>query len=503
MSFFKPKFVVLALVTLLLPAVWTSGCTGGDFSAASADASAGTGAASTGGTSNGSAGTMIGTGAGTGVTCGGPEDCDDGDECTSDRCNADGTCDASPKCLGGEKCCGGDCAECCTNADCDDGVSCTGNTCFSGQCMYVPDDTLCDKTQYCSTKDGCRARQACGILVNEPADTCADDSKCTTDTCKDNLCQHDFCANGTLCCEGVGCATCCNDSQCDKDQDPCTVGSCTDGKCSIVPLCANGLECCPSADGKTATCGKCCSAVECDDKVGCTEDKCAGGQCSQTPSKPCPTGYVCDVTKDCQKAPACTTSNDCNAAAGSCQTNPKCEGGACHFDTCVSPAKCCAGAGTASGTCATCCSAAECTDNIDCTVDACTANGCTHTPDKTKCAMGQLCDAQAGCVGCQKATDCDDGLACTTDSCTQGTCGHVSTCGKVTFCTVDGCSACLSDSDCQGGVTTNIIQPVGCSVSTCVKGQCQTTIQDCGDLQTCCPPYGCQLRCGIIINPTE
>ncbi len=503
MSFFKPKFVLLALFCLVLPALWTSGCTGGSFSAVNADGSAAAGASSSGGNGSAGKGGMIGTGAGKGVKCGGPEDCDDKDACTSDRCNADGTCDASPKCLGTEKCCGGgECAECCTNADCDDGVSCTTNTCFSGQCMYVPDDMQCDKTQYCSAKDGCRARQACGILANEPANVCADDSSCTTDSCAGNLCQHNFCPdpNAKLCCEGVGCAACCNNSQCDNHQDPCTVGSCQDGKCSTVPLCANGLECCPSADGKTATCGKCCSAAECDDHVGCTADACGGGQCSHTPSKPCPMGYVCDVLNDCQKAPDCTTSNGCLAKAGPCQTNPKCENGSCHFDTCVAPAKCCAGAGTASGSCAVCCSDAECSDNIDCTTDACTANGCTHTPDKTKCAAGQLCDAQAGCVGCQQPTDCDDKLSCTTDSCSQGTCSHLSTCGKVSpYCTVNGCSQCVSDSDCQGGVVlTNIAQPpigTGCSTSTCVSGQCQTKTQDCGDLQICCQPYGCQIRC--------
>ncbi len=505
MSFFKPKFVLLALVSLLLPALWTSGCTGGAFSAADDEATAGSGAASSGGT-NGKGGT-VGTGAGSGVECGGPEDCDDTDPCTSDLCNADGTCDASPKCLGTEQCCDGECNECCTNADCDDGVSCTMNSCFSGRCMYVPDDTQCDMTQYCSTKDGCRARQACGILPNEPVDACADESSCTTDSCKDNFCQHDYCANGTQCCEGVGCAACCGDSDCNKGgTDPCMVGSCKDGKCSVVPLCANGDQCCPSADGHTATCGKCCSAAECDDRVGCTEDKCGGGQCSYTPSKLCPMGQVCDLHNGCQKAPVCTTSTDCKALAGPCQTNPKCEGGACHFDTCAAPAKCCAGAaGTVGGSCAICCSDAECTDNIDCTVDACTATGCTHTPDKTKCASGQLCDAQAGCIECKTAANCDDGLSCTTDACNQGTCSHLSTCGKPSYCTVNGCSQCLSDSDCQGGVATtnNIILPVGCSVSTCVSGQCKTVPQDCGEFQTCCPPYGCQPRCGIIIDPTE
>jgi hypothetical protein len=56
----------------------------------------------------------------------------------------------------------------------------------------------------------------------------------------------------------------------------------------------------------------------------------------------------------------------------------------------------------------------------------------------------------------------------------------------------------LSDSDCQGRVVAASI-PIGqgCSVSKCVKGTCQTTQQICSQLQTCCPPYGCQVSCNV------
>jgi hypothetical protein len=272
-SFFKPKFVLLVVVSALLPALWTSGCTGDAFTGVDGSG----GSATSGGSSDAGTG-VIGTGAGTGVACGGPEDCDDKHACTIDLCNADGTCDASPKCLGSQKCCDdkeGECAECCVDADCDDGVSCTMNTCFSGQCMFVPQDTECDATQYCSVKDGCRARAACGIVPGESPDVCDDGSACTADSCENNLCQHDYCGSdpaANLCCEGTGCAACCNDSQCDTKGDPCKIGSCTGGKCGTVDRCPAGQECCPSADGLTATCGSCCSAAECDDNVGCTDD---------------------------------------------------------------------------------------------------------------------------------------------------------------------------------------------------------------------------------------
>jgi hypothetical protein len=322
-----------------------------------------------------------------------------------------------------------------------------------GQCMFVPQDQACAATEYCSAKSGCTPRQVCTGLPGESAAVCDDQAGCTTDVCEGGFCQHKFCdtkSAAKLCCEGTGCAECCTDSQCDDGSDPCTVGSCQDGKCSVsgVPLCGKGQECCPSADGTTATCGACCSANDCDDAVGCTVDQCVGGQCSHTPDvKICGgEGYVCDLTRGCMKAPACTVNTDCKPTA--CQSNGRCEGGACHFDGCTLGTTCCA---NGSG-CAACCSDAGCNDNIACTKDACGSTGCTHTPDSTQCPPRYLCKALNGCV-----------------------------------------PGCMVDDDCKPHVTTNAAIPIGtnpCSVSKCVQGQCQDTTIDCGDFQTCCPATG-------------
>lgn len=454
MSFFKPKFVLLALIGTLLPTLWTSGCSGGAFTAGDDDAGAtGVGGSNgAGGTGNGASGSGDdGAGASGSVNCEGPEDCDDKNICTTDRCNADGTCDASPKCGGSDRCCNGDCQQCCDDADCDDGLSCTENTCFSGQCMFVPKDSACAPTEYCSANDGCTPRQACTGLPGESAAVCDDKASCTSDTCQGGLCQHKFCdpsSEAKLCCEGIGCAACCNDSQCDDDKDPCTVGSCQDGKCSLVALCGKDQECCPSADGTTATCGTCCSADDCDDRVGCTVDKCGGNQCSNTPSaeKCGGAGYVCDPKLGCVKAPDCTVSTDCKPTA--CQSNGKCENGACHFDGCAVGTTCCANGNG----CAACCSDAGCNDNIACTKDACAATGCTHIPDNTQCPMGYVCSALSGCV-----------------------------------------AGCTMDGDCQLRAVTNAAIPIGtnpCTVPKCLKGHCQDTTIDCGDFQTCCPATG-------------
>jgi hypothetical protein len=499
-SFFRPKFLLLAMLAALVASLSASGCSGAAFTAgdgASSGGSAGTsGSAGSGQTTAGT------TSQGPGKACAGPEDCDDKDPCTADLCDASGSCDTSPKCAGTQKCCEGDCAECCDNADCDDHLDCTENRCFMGQCMFVPDDTQCAATEYCSAKGGCRARQTCGILMGaDVAAECDDDSTCTTDECVSNLCTHTYCT-GTLCCEGQnpGCAEeCCNDSQCDKDTDPCTVGSCEGGKCSVKPLCGGGTECCKSADGKTATCGVCCSADECDDKVGCTKDSCGGGQCSHT-LQACPEGYYCDPTPGhgCMPSPDCSTNADCAKQAGACQLNARCDNGTCQFDSCPDNAsKCC------SSGCAVCCDDKECSDNIDCTKDTCGAGGCTHTPDDSLC-MGGHCSADKGCVACRDKSDCDDGVSCTDDSCTNNTCVHFSNCASG-FCdaTSNACVQCTYDSDCQGGVVNsagaqaNIIG-TPCKVSKCVKGMCQDSTITCTGEQRCCSPYGCSIVCGIM-----
>jgi len=485
-SFLRPKFVLLALFGTLIPVLSASGCTGQPFSAAPS-ATGGTDASGSGGSGHPP------------KSCGGPEDCDDHDPCTADLCTASGKCDTSPKCLGTEKCCQGDCAGCCEDSDCNDGVSCTSNQCFMGHCMFVPNDKNCADSEYCSAT-GCRARQTCGILAGEDvAKQCDDGSTCTTDACENNLCTHTYCT-GTLCCEGQtpGCATeCCNDSQCDKDDDPCTVGSCEAGKCSVKPLCGGGTQCCPSADGKTATCGACCSAADCDDRLGCTVDACGGGQCSHTPSGNCPAGYFCDPTpgRGCTKAPDCKTNADCVGKADKCQTNARCENGACHFDGCQEGTKCCAGG------CATCCDASECSDNIDCTVDTCTTKGCSNAPMDSAC-MGGKCDSTLGCVACRDNmnSDCDDGVSCTTDTCTKNMCSHFSNCASG-YCDhgTGQCVQCISDSDCQGGIAAAREQPaiIGtpCKVAKCVKGACQDSTVTCTGEQRCCSPYGCAILC--------
>lgn len=416
-----------------------------------------------GGSAFESAGGSGGSGGGSvSPQCGGPEDCNDGDVCTADFCTVDGVCAVAPKCSGLDKCCGGDCAQCCDDDDCDDGIACTTNTCFAGQCMYLPDDADCGPNEFCSVTESCRPKVPCDDTATNAAAACADASLCTSDSCVNGFCQNQFCDKGTVCC-ATGCAAeCCDDSQCNKDDDPCTVGSCQDGVCHTVPLCQNGDKCCPSADGKSASCGACCSSAECDDKVGCTEDACTGARltCSNNPNNAkCGAGEVCSAQNGCQKQIECDDAGDCGQ-----EPCGRCEQGTCKYD-CATGKQCCKD----TSTCAVCCSDTACDDGIACTVDKCSTTGCTHEPVNANCgATGYICDPTlGGCVQCTSDRHCDDANTCTLDSCDLNThaCVHVSTC------------ECQTGFDCAKVLQTDISQPIPVGkCHACVDGTCKTVL---------------------------
>jgi hypothetical protein len=90
--------------------------------------------------------------------CTGPEDCDDGNACTDDVCNEDGSC-ANP------------------DASCDDGNACTADSCDPDVgCSNT--DISCDDGNAC-TADSCDPDVGC----SNTEISCDDGDDCTLDTC--------------------------------------------------------------------------------------------------------------------------------------------------------------------------------------------------------------------------------------------------------------------------------------------------------------------------------
>jgi hypothetical protein len=98
-------------------------------------------------------------------------DCDDGIECTADRCNASNVCVHDPDqslCTGFEVCktgvgCVDSGRECLTEKDCDDGIACTRNSCTAeGRCkLLLLDDDACDDEYPCMIEMTCDETQGC------------------------------------------------------------------------------------------------------------------------------------------------------------------------------------------------------------------------------------------------------------------------------------------------------------------------------------------------------
>lgn len=199
--------------------------------------------------------------------------CSDGLHCTrDDRCVA-GTCVAGAA------------------PTCDDGNPCTDDDCEpnDGSCRYVPDDAnTCSDDSACTTGDRCVAG-ACVVA--------------TTTVCEDgNPCTDDGCVAATGLCEFLNHTRGCEDGDLCTLEDACADGACVSGaekNCSDATACTT--DTCESATGEcvnaAVTCPEppVCHASLCDPVTGCgttplpdrtscsaTGDRaCLGGACRQ------------------------------------------------------------------------------------------------------------------------------------------------------------------------------------------------------------------------------
>ncbi len=267
-------------------------------------------------------------------TC--PLGCNDGVECTDDRCNeALGRCEftANPtRCAMGLVCnpaMGGCVAVACTgNGMCDDGNACNGaETCVMGRCqggtaLACDDGNACNGAETCDPRMGCQRGTALtcddgrfcnGTETCDPArgcvagtaPTCADTVACTNDTCNEATRRCEFVADGTRCpmgqvcnvmtgCVTMGCTTAaqCDDGNLCNGAEQCNAGRCVAGtslRCDDGNVC-NGLEGCDARMGCTTG-----APLVCDDGLFCngteTCDRARG--CQPGAAQTCRDGNVC------------------------------------------------------------------------------------------------------------------------------------------------------------------------------------------------------------------
>jgi hypothetical protein len=335
-------------------------------------------------------------------------DCDDGNPCTNDWCNPAEGCahgNASGQCSDGNACTDGDT---CVNGictpgpalDCDDDNACTTDSCLPASgCKHV------NKSGSCSDGDACTTNDACvgGTCVPGPALDCDDGNPCTNDWCN----PAEGCAHGNA--SGQ-----CSDGNTCTDGDTCVNGLCTPGPaldCDDDNVCTTD-SCLPASGCKHVN-----KSGSCTDGNACTDgDACVNGLCTPGPALDCDDDNVC-TTDSCLPASGCKHVN----AAGPCTDGSICtQGDACAAGQCVPGPQ------------------IDCDDKEYCTVDSChPTNGCIHTPlaDFTSCPGGLNANCQNGVCTC--TPNCA-GKNCGTDGC-NGSCG-----------TCDPGQSCVNG-QCQGG----------------------------------------------------
>lgn len=328
-------------------------------------------------------------------SCQRDEDCDDGLDCTEDRC--DGNCVwtlADDACLIGGACQSADalnprssCLRCAPVDDlfawsplddgstCDDGNACTdGETCRGGACEGGA-ALVCDDGDPC-TMDGCDPERGCTSAAGPDGVACDDGDPCT----QDDACAAGACAGRALLCD---------------DDNPCTDDACgEDGQCVHTN-----------------------NEAPCDDGDACTrDDTCADGACGSGEAVNCDDGNICtidgcDPLAGCYRLP---TENPCCIG----ETSVCDDGNPCTSDLCDPE----------SGDCLYEDNAAACDDGSACTAnDECARGQCGGLPvicdDGNDCTEDR-CNDTLGCVTIDlDGVACDDGVACTTDdACVAGAC---------------------------------------------------------------------------------
>ncbi len=361
--------------------------------------------------------------------------CDDGSICTADSCQEDSGCQYEPdheqaSCLTSSgmvgACESGLCIpECENDGDCSDGIGCTNDRCdmTTGTCIFEAVDALCDDSNPC-TSDSCSPFVGCQRTFDDTA-TCDDGNFCTAnDRCEAGNCI----GSGSPCNDGIACTvdrcneqadTCMfdpRDSLCD-DGNFCTVDSCDDQQGCLNPATNEGLDCTTGLN-QSGTCFsgvctvECVSHSDCDDFLECTLDYCdditnlcmhrtRDALCND--NNPC-TDDFCDATVGCQAVEDDT--NVCDDGLF-CTDVDSCSNGNCIGQT------------------------RDCDDHVSCTIDACdeNANLCTHQSQDSLCndnnpCTDDFCDEALDCQAVEDDTNtCNDGLFCTvSDYCQNGNC---------------------------------------------------------------------------------
>ncbi len=376
---------------------------------------------------------------------------------------------------------------CTSHWECDDGVECTLDRCLHGSCSHSPQDGACPQAPQCWTHT-CDLLQGCLLIPNEGGEcsitddkcveksVCTDSGKCVPSVyvqCKSMPCMESNCMPETGECSYLPLTG----QSCD-DGNPCTGDDkCLDGSCT-GQMSRNACSC--TYDQDCADVGK---GNLCQGKFVCQEGFCvvepgSAVACPEVPEGLCYHWKCEPATGSCIKefSPIGTPCSDDNP----CTQEDQCESGQC------------VGVAQSNG--------APCDlDFNPCTLDYCSAAICEAGPPMS-CeiedpCLSSFCDATSGkcVVKPDSGAECDDGDPCTAgDHCLFGQCvGAFDSCVDCTLA-VNGGHPC-DDGDgqtvgdhCRGGLCAGFVgipQPEGgVAAAMSALGKDQSSIYSLGTL---------------------
>jgi len=430
------------------------------------------------------------------------EACTDGDPCTLDDVCVDSVCTGVP-------------------LDCNDGIDCTADRCENATCLHEVLEgwcniygTGCVEAGTLNPDNPCeRCDPVLSFGIWQPVTDglpCDDGNPCTlTSSCSQGACSGAAysCDDGLLCtterCDGQG--------GCIREVNPgwCAIGGVQCAEAGQLRLDNPCMGCDPLQDPWNWSYR---NGASCDDGESCTRaDTCLIGTCQGIP-------YVCDDGLDCT-IDQCTGDGNCAArlAANTCLID-----GLCWPDLAPSPTNVCLGCvpsidpwhwsprdgqpcddGEActihdfcgNGQCAG--SPYSCDDGQDCTLDVCDGQGgCLHPIASGWCQIQGTCysDGQVDpvspcrvCDASQNPTEwaarngipCNDGNSCTIDdTCSNRRCvGTSYSCNDSNPCTYDLC-------DGSGGCANPLREDVCVIAGQCVSAGYPNPAQPC---EACSP----------------
>ncbi len=405
------------------------------------------------------------------VACAVNADCNDGDACTDDVCNPDGTCGITPNFDSATFCCNPTDR---TLTPLDDGVECTVGVCDAATGSVTqgprPIGTICGNapTGACDAQDTCDGSGVCVDRLANAGTACGDGtvSACNNaDSCDGaGVCLSNLSSAGTACGDPTN-ADCNGPDTCDG------AGACVDNIRPTGTLCGSPSNTdCDNPD----TCdgaGVCLSNLEV-----------AGLPCGSLVGDQCDNPDTCDGAGVCEPNFVVAATPCGNPGVTECDNADTCDGsGACQANN-LSDGTVCADDGN------------ECRD------DVCLGGLCSHpltptgvscgNPATSECDAADSCDGNGSCASnlvvaggacgdptttdCDRADTCDGSGACQTNIEVAGVvCGDPSSSDCDAPDTCDGLGMCLGN-----------VSPAGLPCGNQVGNQCDNP-DTCDGAGTC------------------